>query len=308
MNNGNVVAVGVKQGRMYQMLFKVVLPDKSIQANITSSVKKLPLQIWHERLGHQNVAYLKDFLRSSNIDFVDEEFECDSCVEGKQHRLSFENRKEKATTCGEIIHGHVCTMPVESFAGSKYFVFFSEMIFQNIAYPMKNKSEVFDKFRIFVALMKNDCGNDVKIFRSDNGKEFVNDNMQRFMEQKGIRHHRTVRYTPEQNGCAERDNRTLVEAIRTTLISKSMDNRFWAEALNTIVYVLNRTGKSTVESKTPFKLWFEKKPNVDNLRVFGSKVFVHIPKEKRNKIDSKSIKCIFSGLEYQNQVSLTTWQ
>lgn len=49
MKNGNVIAVGVKQGRMYKMLFKVVLPDKSMQANITTSVKKLSIRIWHER-------------------------------------------------------------------------------------------------------------------------------------------------------------------------------------------------------------------------------------------------------------------
>ena len=122
---------------------------------------------------------------------------------------------------------------------------------------------------------------DIKNFRSDNGLEFVNDNMKQFMESRGIRHQRTVSYSPEQNVCAERDNRTLVEAVRTMLLSRDMDKRFWAEALNTFVYVLNRTGKRTVDNKAPYELWFDKKVIIDNLHAFGCDVFVHIPKEKK---------------------------
>lgn len=89
-------------------------------------------------------------------------------------------------------------MPEESLGGSKYFVLFRDDYSKfRYVYFMKNKSEVFEKFKAFVALIKKDGGHDVKIFRSDNGLEFVNENMRKFMEQCGIRHQRTVPYTPE---------------------------------------------------------------------------------------------------------------
>lgn len=102
-------------------------------------------------------------------------------------------------------------------------------------------------------------------------------------------------YTPEQNGSSERENRTIVEAAKTMIHSHDLQLSLWAEAVNAAVYVLNRTGTSTVKNKTPYDLWHEKTANVDNLRVFGSFVYTHIPKQKRHKFDRKATKCIFVG-------------
>lgn len=66
----------------------------------------------------------------------------------------------------------------------------------------------------------------------------------------------------------------------------------WAEAINCAVHVLNRTGSSKIDNKTPYELWFEKKANVDYLKIFGTDCFVHIPQEKRQKLDKKAKKVI----------------
>lgn len=79
----------------------------------------------------------------------------------------------------------------------------------------------------------------------------------------------------------ERDNRTILESARTMIHSKRMYYKFWAEAVNLAVHVLNRTGTSTVPEKSPYELWFDKNT------IFGSEVFLHIPKEKRRKLDPK---------------------
>lgn len=82
--------------------------------------------------------------------------------------------------------------------------------------------------------------------------------------------------------------------------AKGLDSKLWAEAVSTAVFVLNRTGTSTVKSKTPYELWYGKQAEFEHFRVFGSEVYVHIPKQKRQKLDAKSKKCIFVGYD-ENQ-------
>eukprot|EP00253_Pinus_taeda_P032251 PITA_32251 len=105
----------------------------------------------------------------------------------------------------------------------------------------------------------------------------------------------TVPHTPQQNGVAERKNRTLVECARSMLQGKGMSNSFWAEAINTAVYLKNRSPTRYLGFKTPFEDLYGFKPVVNHLRVFGSKAFAHIPKADRKKLDPKEIRCIFVG-------------
>ncbi|CAG9132679.1 unnamed protein product [Plutella xylostella] len=109
-----------------------------------------------------------------------------------------------------------------------------------------------------------------------------------------IIHQKTNPYTPEQNGLSERNNRTIVERARCLLFEAELDKKFWAEAANTAVYLKNRSIASGIE-KTPYEMWFSRKPDLQHLRVFGSTVMVHIPKEKRTKWDKKSMRHILVG-------------
>lgn len=105
IKDGSIAAVGARKGNLFQMIFKVVPANGNSTANIAT--KRLSLRMWHEKLGHQNLVYVRNYLRNNGIDFNDENFTCEACLQGKQHRLSFENRIEKATACGEIIHSDV---------------------------------------------------------------------------------------------------------------------------------------------------------------------------------------------------------
>jgi len=102
-------------------------------------------------------------------------------------------------------------------------------------------------------------------------------------------------YTPEQNGAAERENRTLVEAARSMLHSTKLSIKLWAEAVNTAAYIINRTGPTKVADKTPYELWMGKQASVDHLKIFGTECFVHIPKQKRQKLDAKSVRGYLVG-------------
>ncbi|CAH2109181.1 unnamed protein product [Euphydryas editha] len=90
-------------------------------------------------------------------------------------------------------------------------------------------------------------------------------------------------------------NRTIVEKARCLLFDAGLEKEFWAEATNTAVYLQNRTVLAGLNNKTPYELWTNKKPDISHLRVFGSTVMVHVPKEKRLKWDKKSVKCILVG-------------
>lgn len=105
-----------------------------------------------------------------------------------------------------------------------------------------------------------------------------------------------MRHTPQQNGIAERDNRTLVEVARTLLYSNtSLPLKLWAEAVSCVVYTLNRTLSTTCPTVTPFEAWFGKKPDLSNMRIFGSEFYTLVPKELRRKLDPKGILCYFVG-------------
>jgi hypothetical protein len=77
------------------------------------------------------------------------------------------------------------------------------------------------------------------------------------------------------------------------LNEKNLPNYFWVEEVTTVVFVMNRTPTSTVHGMTPKKKFTGKKLNVSNLRVFGSIAYMHVPDEKRSKLNSKIKKCIF---------------
>jgi hypothetical protein len=109
----------------------------------------------------------------------------------------------------------------------------------------------------------------------------------------------TMPYTPQQNGCAERDNRTIVEMLRALIHAHNeIPNGLWAELANTSVYILNRTGPTTQQGKSPYESWYYKKPKISNLRIIGCDCFVHIPKQSRKrKLGKKAQKCILIGYD-----------
>jgi len=96
--------------------------------------------------------------------------------------------------------------------------------------------------------------------------------------------------------------RTIVEAARTMLYSKNLSKTLLAEAVNTAVYTINCTGNTGQEGKMPYELWFNKTPDINNLKIFGSKVYAHIPQDKRRKWDQKGRKGIFVGYSEETKV------
>jgi len=131
--------------------------------------------------------------------------------------------------------------------------------------------------------------------RSDNGEEYINKDFTHFRTREGIRREWTAPYKPEQNGVAERKNRTIVEATTAMLYDQDMPKFLWAEACNTAVYVQNRAPHRALGKITPKSVFTGKKPKVSNFRRFGSLAYYHIPEEKRKKLDQTAEKGYLVG-------------
>lgn len=133
----------------------------------------------------------------------------------------------------------------------------------------------------------------MKILRTDNGGEFTSKEFLQFCREKGIQRQYSIPYTPEQNGVAERLNRTLAEEMRAMLYHAQSPKQYWAEAISTAAYLKNGSPHSALNGKNPYETWQEKKPNLSHLRVFGCLSTVHVPKQKCTKLDAKAFVRIF---------------
>lgn len=275
------------------------LIDGMYRVNINKRVEKALLisdsKIWHRRFGHVGYQALK-FLENKGIKISFPETKCETCVKGKQVKKPFKTAKPKMRDVLELIHSDVCgPMPINSRGGHRYFVsFIDDYSRKTFLYMMKEKSEVLKHFQEFVALVQNQVGKTVKSLRSDNGREYINKKFEEFLAKNGIIQQTTVPYNPQQNGVAERFNRTLMEMVRCMLIDANLTKDFWAEAANTATYLLNFIPRNAKSANEKFN---NEEVNIGKLHIFGERCYSYIPKEKRDKLDCKSQECIFLGYE-----------
>jgi hypothetical protein len=162
-------------------------------------------------------------------------------------------------------------------------------------YFLKTKDESFSIFQDFKNLVENQTGRHIQDFRTDNGKEFDSFKYDELCRASGIKRELNVPYNPQQNGVVERKNITICEASRAMLHDQNLPLSLWAEAASTAVYIHNRCPHKALEEKTLEEVFTGCKPSVDHLRIFGSPVYIHIPKEKRTKLDPSSKKGTFVG-------------
>jgi len=292
--SGQLIAQANLVDNVYKLNFK--------KSQINLAGLAVSAEVWHRRFGHLNYRDLNSMKNGlvNGLEFkgsmTKSEALCEVCCEGKQSRLPFSHKGNRADYPLEVIHGDLCgPMEVTSLGGSRYFMVleddYTRMVF---AYFLRGKNEAFDKFQEFKNFVENQRGNKIKIFRTDQGSEFNSNNFKDFYKKHGILHQETNVYTPQQNGMSERMNRTLVEKARCLLYDAKLEKLFWAEALATAVYLRNRSAVSDLET-TPYEKWHGRKPDVSQIRIFGSKGMVLVPKEKRLKWDEKSKRMFLVG-------------
>ena len=159
---------------------------------------------------------------------------------------------------------------------------------------LKIKDQTLERFKTWKILVENQTDKKVKVLRTDNGLEFCNREFDAYCNSQGILRHKTVRNTPQQNGVAERMNRTLLEKVRCLLFSSGMPKSFWGEALSTASLLINRIPSSVLNFKCPEGIWTGKKVNFEYLKVFGCEAYAH---QSDGKLEPRSKKCVFVGYQ-----------
>lgn len=214
---------------------------------------------------------------------------------GKQSRNSFPSGQSwRASNVLELLHADLCGPKTESLGGSKYFLLLTDDYCRwSWVYFLKFKSEAFETCKKFKVLVEKHSGRYIKTLRTDLGGEFCSDEFNTYCKEHGIQRELIAPRTPEQNGVAERKNRTVVEMARSMLKAKNLPNMFWGEAIATAIYLQNLSPTKAVMKSDPYEAWQGRKPRVSHLKVFGCITYALF--EDRSKLDEKSQKCIFIG-------------
>ena len=210
-------------------------------------------------------------------------------------------------------------LEVQSLGGSRYIVtFIDDSSRWTSIFTMRNKSDTFSCFKLFRAQAEKHTGaklkslnvikrsaksaEELKLLRTDNGGEYVSNEFKSYLQEHGIRHQLNVAYTSQQNGVAERMNRTLMDCIRSMLRTSSLDKKFWAESSATAEYIRNReVSRSLPHNITPYHQWIGEAPNVSHLRMFGCKCWFVTPKFKLKKLITRSKEGLMMGYFYQSK-------
>lgn len=255
----------------------------------------------HRRMGHLNWDSL--FLLPKLTDGIrlkpqNQNSMCDVCNRGKSHRSSFpKSSNTRAKGILELLHmdlwGPSSTITLGGM--SYYFLIVDDHNRFMWLYLLKNKSETLQVFKDFVKQIESKTEKNVKIIRSDRGGEFMSHSFKSFYNEKGIKHELTAPASPQQNGAVERRNRTIVEMVRTMLLQAKSDKKLWGEAAATAVYILNRSPTKAIRNNTPFEMFWDKRPDLSHLKIFGYIAYAHKVNEKKDKLDETSLKCIFLG-------------
>lgn len=295
--NGKLLCSATLVNNLYLLnTHRVVFSNLSCSDSLNDCV------LWHRRMGHLNFSDINKLPECAEgvHPFSDKNkgpITCTTCLSGKQTRLPFNNIGSRSSQPLQLVHTDLCgPMEQESLGGMKYFITFIDDYTRRVhVYFLKNKLNIVEVFKDYKNKVENEHERKIKVIRSDNGKEYCNSIFENFLHKHGIEHQTSAPYSPQQNGLAERMNRTLVERAKCMLFDAQLAKQFWAEALAAAAYVINRSPTKSINGKTPMELWTGKKPNLSNLRVFGCEVMTQVPKEKRQKWDSKSRKLLFVG-------------
>jgi hypothetical protein len=284
--NGEVVSEeGLSDGNL----------GKVFSENQPQRIGEFTVEEWHDVLGHASPRKLKEFfqLNFGLSPTLPKVFDCVSCQLGKHTlvRPSISKSDSNRHAPCEVVHMDICgPLNIKTGGGSKYVL---NLVEDNARYvrayllASKDSESVVTRIDEFIKWINCQTGKNVKILRSDNGTEFVNEILQSVCRKYGIVHQTTNPYNAHQNGTVERVQRTLMETVRTWLIATKFPSPLWGELYMHAVRVYNIRPHSVLEGMSPAVVLLGKdhpmsQVSSGDLLPLGSKVVISIPKEKRD--------------------------
>ncbi|GJX86804.1 putative ribonuclease H-like domain-containing protein [Tanacetum coccineum] len=250
-----------RQNNMYSFNLENIVPSGGLACLIANATIDESNK-WHRRLGHVNFKNLNKLVKGNLVrglpsKIFQNDHTCVACQKGKQHKASCKAKSVSSishslqllhmdlfgpTSVRSLNHKTYCLVITDDFSRFSW-VFF-----------LRTKDETSGILKDFIRQIENQLNQKVKTIRCDNGTEFKNRDFIELCGSKGIKREYSNARTPQQNGVAERKNRTLIEAARTMLADSFLPNTFWAEAVSTACYVLNRVLVTKPHNKTPYEL------------------------------------------------------
>ncbi|KAJ9513725.1 hypothetical protein QJQ45_015476 [Haematococcus lacustris] len=271
---------------------------------------ELDPQVWHQRCGHASFSVLTRMQREGMVNGVPVKRAafaeaassaaiCPGCAMGKQHRrvrFNLSTNAPPVTAALGLVYMDVCgPMPHAGRDGSRYIAtFLDEHTGLSVIQLLTSKDQVPAAVQRVITELETQSGQRCKALRSDNGSEYSNKTMSAWCSSKGIQQQFSAPYCPEQNGKAERLNRTIMQATRSMLLTAQLPPGFWVDAALKANYVRNLL-PITGQPVTPWEAFYHRKPNLSALRVFGATAWVFVTQPNRNKLQPKAVKGIFVG-------------
>ncbi|GJT16153.1 putative ribonuclease H-like domain-containing protein [Tanacetum coccineum] len=284
-----------RKNNMYSVDLKNIVPKGGLTclfAKATSDESKL----WHRRLGHINFKTMNKLVKGNLVrglpsKLFENDQTCVACQKGKQHRASCKSKT--VSSISQPLHMLHMDLFGPTFVKSLMKKMYCLVVTDDYSrfswvFFLATKNETSGILKSFITGVENLIDQRVKVIRCDNGTEFKNKEMNQFCERKGIKREFSVARTLQQNGVAERKNRTLIEATRTTLADSKLPTTFWAEAVNTACYVQNRVLVIKPHNKTPYELFLGRKPALGFMRPFGCPVTIINTIDHLGKFDGKA--------------------
>lgn len=259
--------------------------------------------LWHRRWGHINYGSL---YRMANQNYVKgmegidkrPESDCVICLKNKICEEPYPSAAVNSVNgILDRVHSDICgPFRTKSLCGALYFAtFIDEHSRFCKVYALKSRADIGSAFKNFKTFVEKQTGRAVRCIRTDNAKEYVGGQFAEIVRECGIKHETSVARCPQQNGIAERKNRTLVEMARCLIDEAQLPEQLWAEAIQTANYLRNRSETRAVKGVSPFEKFWGIKPSVGHLRVFGCEVVSLNKEPNRNKLKPKGKVCRFIG-------------
>ncbi|GJS49835.1 putative ribonuclease H-like domain-containing protein [Tanacetum coccineum] len=251
-----------RKDNMYSVDLKNVIPQGGLTCLFAKATPD-ESNIWHRRLGHVNFKTMNKLVRGNLVRGLPSKlFEinqtCVACQKGKQHKASCKTKTVSLISQPlQMLHMDLFGLTFVKSLMKKMYYLVVTYDFSRFSWVffLATKDETSEIFKTFITGIENLINLKVKVIRCDNETEFKNRVMNQFCEMKGIKREFSVARTPQQNGVAERKNRTLIEAARTMLADSKLPTTFWTEAVNTACYIQNRVLVIKPHNKTPYELF-----------------------------------------------------
>lgn len=302
---GKVILSGEKRNNLY----RISLSTDSESVNHTVACDLL-----HRRLGHLAARKLKRLpslvagLDLADVANVPIKFKCRACAEAMGHRGSFSISNSIAEGVFDLLHMDIAgPAEIASIGGNRYLlVIVDDYSRYYHTVLLQKKSDAFDAAIRWITLHERRTGRRVKRIRTDGGGEFTGDKWVSYCVHNGVMHEKTVPYTPEQNGRAERAVGVIKNGTRTYLLQSGLPKAYWGAASANFTYTRNVLPTTSAPTSTPFELFYGSKPDVSFLRVFGCVAYVHVPRQvRRGAWGPRATRMIFLG--YAQEEGTKAW-